>query len=173
MHRAVSELSFRRGTVDDAARVTALAVEGFDVYRAFAPPGWSGPSREEEEPRVATALARASTWCEIAEDATALVGHVAWLPAAEARKPVDDPATAHLWQLFVRRDWWGTGLATRLHAAGLRAAAERAFTTMRLWTPAAHGRARRFYEREGWRLHGAPFDDAAFGMQLAEYRREL
>jgi hypothetical protein len=44
---------------------------------------------------------------------------------------------------------------------------------MRLHTPAEHARARRFYEREGWTLRGEPFDDDAFGMTIAEYRREL
>ena len=36
--------------------------------------------------------------------------------------------------------------------------------------PADHGRGRRFYEREGWTLF-IEFDDAVFGMRIAEYRR--
>ena len=39
--------------------------------------------------------------------------------------------------------------------------------------PADHGRARRFYEREGWVLSPEPVDDDAFGMPIAEYRRQL
>lgn len=73
----------------------------------------------------------------------------------------------------VRRDWWGSGLATHLHAVALQAADGRRFTTLRLHTPADHGRARRFYEREGWTPAGQPFDDEAFGMAIVEYRREL
>jgi GNAT superfamily N-acetyltransferase len=86
---------------------------------------------------------------------------------------VDDPGLAHFWQLFVRQDWWGSGLATRLHADALRSAVQRGFTTMRLHTPAGHGRTRRFYEREKWTVAGDPFHDEAFGMTLVEYRREL
>jgi len=44
---------------------------------------------------------------------------------------------------------------------------------MRLFTPAGHGRARRFYEREGWTAAGPPTDENAFGMALIEYRRRV
>ena len=84
----------------------------------------------------------------------------------------DVPGVAHFWQLFVRAPWWGTGLATELHAAAVAEAAHRGFAAMRLFTPAGQARARRFYEREGW-TGGAPFDDDTFGMPLVEYRREL
>ena len=78
----------------------------------------------------------------------------------------------HFWQLFVREPWWGTGLATALHAEAVREAGARGFASMRLFTPAAHARARRFYEREGW-TPAAPFDDLDFGMPLVEYRRAI
>ena len=44
---------------------------------------------------------------------------------------------------------------------------------MRLFTPAAHARARRFYEREGWAQHREPELDEGFGMEIVEYRRAL
>jgi GNAT superfamily N-acetyltransferase len=169
----VSELSIRHAIPQDALRLTDLVIEGFRTYRAFAPPGWVAPTFEEESRQVAATLVKPSAWCALASDDRGVAGHVGWLAAAEARRPVSDPGLAHLWQLFVRRDWWGTGLATRLQAAALAAAVERGFTSMRLYTPAEHGRARRFYEREGWMLWGEPFDDDAFGMKIAQYRREL
>jgi hypothetical protein len=60
-----------------------------------------------------------------------------------------------------------------LHARALDEAAHRGFTAMRLFTPAGQARARRFYEREGWKVAGEPFDDSEFGLALVEYRREL
>ena len=69
-------------------------------------------------------------------------------------------------------DRWGSGLAARLQAAGLEAAAQHGFTSIRLFTPSGHARGRRFYEREGWTLYGE-FDDEVFGMPIAEYRRRL
>jgi GNAT superfamily N-acetyltransferase len=171
--RAAGDLEIRRATPRDAALLAALVVEGFESYREFARPGWVVPTFEQESLQLATTLARPSAWCALACDASGLAGHVGWLAAAEARRPVADPGLGHLWQLFVRRDRWGTGLAARLHSIGLEAAAEHGFTALRLYTPADHARARRFYEREGWTLRGEPFDDAAFGMAIAEYRREL
>jgi hypothetical protein len=49
----------------------------------------------------------------------------------------------------------------------------RGFTAMRLFTPAAQARARRFYEREGWTAAGEPSDELDFGMPLVEYRRAI
>jgi hypothetical protein len=40
-----------------------------------------------------------------------------------------------------------------------------------LFTPEGQARARRFYEREGWRA-AAVIEDSNFGMPLVEYRRQ-
>jgi hypothetical protein len=47
----------RPATVEDAPRIVALVVEGFATYRAFAPPGWSAPTLDHEQPVVAATLA--------------------------------------------------------------------------------------------------------------------
>lgn len=167
------ELTFRQATTSDALRLAALVIEGFETYRAFAPRGWSAPALVDESAIVATTLAKPSLWCELADEGPRLAGHVGWLAAADSRRPADDIGLAHFWQLFVRHDRWGSGLAGRLHAAALHAAVQRGLTSMRLYTPADHGRARRFYEREGWAVAGEPFDEEAFGMTLVEYRCEL
>jgi GNAT superfamily N-acetyltransferase len=78
-----------------------------------------------------------------------------------------DPVDVHFRYLFVRPPFWGSGVATALHAAAVEAIGPR---SARLFTPAGQARARRFYEREGWRLHDLG-DFAGFGMPLAEYRR--
>jgi GNAT superfamily N-acetyltransferase len=64
-------------------------------------------------------------------------------------------------------------LASAFHAAAVKAARERGFGQMRLITPAAQGRARRFYEREGWVAVGDEFHDAGPDLALVEYRRAL
>ncbi|MDP9400216.1 MAG: GNAT family N-acetyltransferase [Actinomycetota bacterium] len=94
-------------------------------------------------------------------------------PPLEVEPPVADPRLADLWQLFVRPAQQGTGLAATLLAAAVREAAERSHATMRLVTPAAHARARRPYEREGFRPEGDPFADPDLGMSLVELRRGL
>ena len=85
----------------------------------------------------------------------------------------DDPSLAHFRNLFVRRDFWGTGVASALHSAAVDAARERGFAHMRLFTPAGQGRARRFYEREGWAQAGEEFHEPHIGLVIVEYRLPL
>ncbi len=76
--------------------------------------------------------------------------------------------------MFVRREHWGTGIATQLHGAVLDEASRRGYTEFRLYTPAKQLRARGFYEREGWQSVGDAFTEEALGgMELVEYRRTL
>jgi GNAT superfamily N-acetyltransferase len=75
--------------------------------------------------------------------------------------------------LFVRSPWWGSGLARHLPRAACDTAAERGCTEMRLFTPAGQSRARRFYERERWRVDGDPYLDQELGLTIVEYRRTL
>jgi GNAT superfamily N-acetyltransferase len=117
-------------------------------------------------------LARDDVWCLIAEEDGALAGHVAIMDATRHQRFPAEPGTAHLWQLFVRAPWWGSGLATQLLAAAVDEARARGYARMRLVTPAGQARARRFYEREGWSA-GEPFDDRELGLAIVEYRRDV
>jgi len=147
-------------------------LEGFDRYRAIGGPGWRPPTVAEVHERLVQRLGAAEVWCLVAESSGSPVGHGAFLPTTLASRPGPEPGLAHLWQLFVRPPFWGTGIASRLLAEATRAAA-RDFQAMRLHTPAAQLRARRFYEREGFGVHDGPADDLDFGMPLVEYRRAL
>jgi GNAT superfamily N-acetyltransferase len=57
-------------------------------------------------------------------------------------------------RLYVRPRAWGTGVAQALHAAALAALRAQGATTASLWCLVENARARRFYERQGWRLNG-------------------
>jgi GNAT superfamily N-acetyltransferase len=119
-------------------------------------------------------LADEDTFCRLAEECGAVVGQVTVLPAVKSEAGrTDDPALAHLRNLFVAQSHWGTGLARTLGDAGIEHARRSGFTAMRLFTPAAQARARRFYEREGWRAVGDPFLEERIGFELVEYRIEL
>ena len=50
------------------------------------------------------------------------------------------------------------------------AARERGFSQMRLFTPVAQARARRFYEREGWAPAGDEFHAPGPDLVIVEYR---
>jgi predicted N-acetyltransferase YhbS len=169
----VSDYAFRTATPADAERITAITTEGFETYRAFAPEGWTMPAASEEIARLQDLLARDFVWYRVAEHAGELVGHVGFLPADRALTPTGEPGLAHFRQLFVARAHWGSGLATRLHRSAIDEARARGFAHMRLFTPAAQERARRFYEREGWALARPPAFDERIGLDVAEYRRAL
>lgn len=169
-------LRLRPGGPDDAASMAVTVAAGFATYRAFAPAGWEPPSEISEHGFLTERLADPATWCAVVEDSGGeQAGHVAVVPARAGREPAAEllDGLAHVWQLFVREPWWGTGVATRLNAAALGAARERGYEEMRLYTPEAHTRARAFYEREGWRVQGDPIADAALGLALLEYRIAL
>jgi diamine N-acetyltransferase len=165
--------ALRRAEPVDAERMVAVTAEGFATYHAFAPPEWSPPEAGGELERLQRLLPDPDVWYVVAEHGGELVGHVGFLPADRALHAVADPSLAHFRQLFVRTAHWGTGLAARLHAAAIAEATARGFRTMRLFTPAAQARARRFYEREGWVLARPPAFEQLIGLEMAEYRREL
>jgi tRNA dimethylallyltransferase len=56
--------------------------------------------------------------------------------------------------LYVVPEEWGNGVADRLHDEALRALAAAGATTAHLWVLEDNRRARRFYERRGWRRDG-------------------
>ena len=149
-------------------------MEGFETYRAFAPEGWTPPSASDERgapARACSARTRSGT-ASPSTRASWSATSASCPPNAPSRR-TGDPGLAHFRQLFVTRAHWGTGLATQLHGAALDEARARGFTGMRLFTPAAQARARRFYEREGWALARPPAFDERIGLDIAEYRRAL
>jgi GNAT superfamily N-acetyltransferase len=169
-------LELRVAVPADAERLGCAVAEGFRGYQAFAPDGWVPRPASAETEQVRALLDSADFWCLLAlgpDDV--LAGHVAFLSSGRAwRAPEEaDPTLAHLRQLFLVPDFWGTGLARTLHDRVLRAGSKRGFEAMRLFTPTGQARARRFYEREGWTVHGDSFRDPGFGLQLVEYRRLL
>ncbi len=150
----------------DVPALLEITLEGFETYRAFAPPDWELPELRHEQ---IVAIEDVATWIVADGEDGAPVGHVLLIPASRSAAPVDDPKLGHLMQLFVRRTHWGTEVARVLHAAVLEDAARRGFEEVRLFTPTGQGRARRFYEREGWR-EVATVDETPLGFPIVEYR---
>ena len=163
--------ALRRATPADAEALARGVVAGVAEYPAFAPAGWSGPSYEDELAHHRDDLPREHFHCIVAEQDGAIVGQITVVPAARAGNPVDDPALGHVRNLFVDRSQWGSGLAARLHEAAVSAARELGFAELRLFVAEGQARARRFYEREGWRPAGDPYDDPVPGLRMIEYRR--
>jgi GNAT superfamily N-acetyltransferase len=177
----MSGLQLRRAGVGDLAAVNRHVQAGFDSYAAFASAGWQPPQVATEVQTTTTLLEDPDTWALIALHDGEPVGHVAFFPGREraATEAPSDwrtrpviPGVAHLWQLFVLAPWWGHGVAPALHTAAVTEMRGRAFTRARLYTPTAHERARRFYERRGWVATGDAFHEG-LALELTEYWLEL
>jgi GNAT superfamily N-acetyltransferase len=100
------------------------------------------------------------------------VGHGAARPEldADGARRTD---LARLTHLFVRRDFWGSGVADLLHDRILADMVERGFQSACLWTPSGQQRARAFYTRNAWRESGAIDPENDLELHLLEYVREL
>lgn len=164
----------RRATVEDAETLCETVQLGFASFRSWAGPSFDPPPPMLELPKICEGLARPSTWALLAVSGGEPAGHVAVTQARERAEPRPDiPGLAHLWMLFVRPPWWGSGLAARLNGLAVAQAQERGYRTMRLHTPAGNERARAFYEREGWSTDGVAIPEPLLGLDLVEYRRDL
>jgi GNAT superfamily N-acetyltransferase len=171
----VVTLDIRLATPDDAPGLAATTRLGFESYLDWAPDGWRPPPRSLELRAIRERLKQNTTWCAMALDEDGeQAGHVGITHASERDRPhVRIPGRAHLWMLFVRPQWWGSGLAGRLHRLALEEAGRRGYESIRLYTPAGQARARAFYTREGWVAAGPPFAEPLLGLDLVEYRRAV
>jgi len=166
-------LRYRSATPRDATIVGELVAACFATYREFAPRGWRPRSPMQEEGEVYDRLIRGDTHAHLALDDAALAGVTGWMPALskEDRRPI--PGRAHLWLLFIAQAYWGTGLAITLLDWSTTSMQDTGHSTAQLWTPRDSGRARAFYEREGWTTSGATIFNPELGLDLVLYEREL
>jgi GNAT superfamily N-acetyltransferase len=160
--------TLRAAGPEDAEAIAETLQTGMEGYREFAPPGWRPPDTRSgpELARVRARLGEPSTWAMLAEDGGLVAGHAGYVPQPGF------PGSAHLWQLFLRPPWWGTGIAQALLHEAIAAAAREGYGRMRLFTPRDQARARAFYEREGFEHTGWEAFEEAIGLVLVEYARE-
>jgi GNAT superfamily N-acetyltransferase len=171
----VSGWTTRRATPADAPTIRQLAEDGLATYSEFTP-GWSRPTEFDENNawRGSSLLRDPEFFCLIAEADGEPIAHVGLVPAfTRDERQGRIPGLAHLWQLFVVRPWWGSGVAAELLGAAVSEARNRGFERIRLFTPRDHARARRFYEREGWSATGLELHGDLLGLPIVEYAIDL
>jgi putative acetyltransferase len=78
------------------------------------------------------------------------------LIAVKDEEPVGAACVTHGWLegLYIVPESWGTGLADELHDRALDEVRRLGSASCRLWVLEDNARARRFYERRGWRENG-------------------
>jgi GNAT superfamily N-acetyltransferase len=169
----IDTLAFREVVRDDIDELAAAVASAFVGYRAFAPADWQPPPASEEAGVLQRWIADPGFWGQLASEERALVGHAAFIPAARhSFRPVPDASLAHLGHLFVKPEYWGSGVAVQLLAHATGVAAARGLAAMRLFVPVGQARARRFYTREGFVAVGEPFE-FGLGLLVLEYQRLL
>jgi GNAT superfamily N-acetyltransferase len=152
----------------DAPALAPLVAEGFATFREWAPSGWVSPEagNAENVSRLRGKLSEAGSWGAKAVRGGRAVGMTVVVPDST-------PGVAHLAYLFVRREAWGTGVASALLDAAVAAARDSGFGELRLLAPGGQDRALHFYEREGFERIGEPFSEEALGLTVVEMRRPL
>jgi GNAT superfamily N-acetyltransferase len=166
-------IRYRSATPRDATIMAEVIGTGFATYRDFAPPGWQPRKSPQEETEVYSRLDRSDVHARIAFHGAAAVGVTGWMPALSRPERTRIPGRAHLWILFIRPAWWGTGLAAALLDWSVSAMRDCGNDTAQLWTPRDSGRARAFYEREGWTLSGEEVFNEDLGLDVVLYERAL
>jgi GNAT superfamily N-acetyltransferase len=174
MRRVPAGIELRRARGADQDAVTKFVLTGIDSYREWAP-GWT-PEPPPAERRAALDELfdddeRAWILLALADGEITGVASMAVTTGADARAP--DAGTIYLWQMFVRRDLQGSGLAGALLDRLFAEARRRGYRRIVLWTPTGAARARRFYEREGFEPTGEEDPDSKFGLPLIQYGRDL
>jgi len=102
----------------------------------------------------------------VAAESAAIVGFAA---AGPSRTEED---VAELYAIYVLPEHWGTGVAHDLMAAAIGWFLAEQYATAMLWVLAANPRARRFYEREGWRFDGTR-TEVMRGVEVEEARYRI
>ncbi|HEX6221443.1 MAG TPA: GNAT family N-acetyltransferase [Acidimicrobiia bacterium] len=84
----------------------------------------------------------------------------------------DDEGWGEIYAIYVHPDRWGDGLGYRLLQAGMSQLHDLGHERALLWVLRDNHRARRFYERQGWRV-GKPIRvEEIGGAQVMEVRYE-
>jgi GNAT superfamily N-acetyltransferase len=166
-------IDVRRATPADIETVIELIDGEIARYREWAPNDWRpvGPTAAMRARLSPLYEDDERAWILLATRGNEAVGVVSlsMITGADARVPA--AGTVYLWQMFVRRDWQGSGLAGALLDRLLEEARQRGYDRVVLWTPAGAEQARRFYEREGFELTGEEDPESSFGLPLVQYGR--
>jgi ribosomal protein S18 acetylase RimI-like enzyme len=159
VHVAAWQAAYRGGLLPDAY------LDGLRVTDRVA--AWQRTLSVPAPPRSARLLA---------ERDGAVVGFCVVGPErGDAATGADEPARGEVHVLNVHPDAWGCGAGAALLAAGTEALAAAGFERAVLWVHPDNLRARRFYERAGWRCEDVSRHEEVWGIEVPEvrYRREL
>jgi len=156
-------LLLRQGDAADEQAAIEVMRAAMGTYSDWCP-DWSLPHDMEARERVRWRAADSSS-----QRLVACVGERVVGVSVSKRAPI-----AVLSLLMVAPMAWGTGVAARLHDRALQDAAACSSIAIRLTVPEGNGRARRFYEKNGWRRTSATAQTHSWlGLPMLEYAQDL
>lgn len=167
----------RRAEIADAAAVAAVQVIAWQAgYRDIMPAshlasiGDGGVERWNRILIRESAGDRRGSRTYVVEDAA---GVVVGISTAGPAREETEPGLGELWMLNVAPQAWGTGVAVRLHDYALDRLRDSGFGDAILWVVERNARARRFYERSGWRPDGGAKTVDVRGFSVPEVRYRI
>jgi GNAT superfamily N-acetyltransferase len=131
-----------------------------------------GRTLEHEIGYVGAYFERPETRIRLALDDGRLVGVVSFEPSLIRGEEIADEHLAYLRLIAVDPSRWGSGVATELMGLAVDEMLAAGYAGAYLWCGDANARARRFYEREGWRPDGRTRHHVDWG-RMVGYAREL
>lgn len=166
----VDEIRIEDVTDPAVARVAAQMWVAADEARARR----TIPARYVDQQRtgfVETA-ARPDAWLAVASEAREVIGLVGGFPATDDEgRPID--GVAYLAWIAVVPTRWSRGIGDRLLAHAEERARRSGNRAIELWVHGDNSRARRAYERRGWRHSGRTMRTPVDDEELVEYRLDL
>jgi len=164
----------RRATVDDAEPLARIHVRGWQWgYRGQLPDAYlNGLSIERRAEQWRAWLldpGDTATWVaeDDAEPAPRALGFVS---AGANRDPHPPPGTGEIYAIYVEEDAAGRGVGAALLRRACGWLAAEGYERGSLWVLETNARARRFYERLGWRPDGEAKTDPLEDFEMREVR---
>ncbi len=170
-------LRVREMTLADCDRVAEIRVRGWQhAYRGMMPQSYLDGldvARDAERRREYLARADGAMVNLVAEDAGGEI--VGWACHGPYREGEVLTADAELYAVYVHPDHLGQGAGRALLAESLTRCAAAGHGRLLLWVLKENVRARRFYERAGFRPDGAeePFEVEGVAVPEVRYARGL
>jgi GNAT superfamily N-acetyltransferase len=164
----------RSATVDDAEALAGIHVRGWQWgYRGQLPGdylnGLSIDRRTEQWRGWLLDPGATATW--LAEDDASGVARPLGFAAAGASRDPDAPAdTAEVYAIYVEEGAAGKGVGSALLEHACARIADEGFSHATLWVLETNARARRFYERAGWRPDGEAKSEPREDFDMREVR---
>ena len=167
-------MTVRPGRVDDAPAVGRVHVRSWQgAYAHVLPP------ERLADLSIEARAAGWREWLEAARPRSAMVvaergGDVVGFASVGPTEDADAPDLGEVYAIYVLPEAWGTGVGRELMTAAVEALTAAEFAEAILWVLDDNPRARRFYERGGWRLDGGskPYTLLGVEVRVVRYRLE-